>query len=65
MESSALALSGLRFEFPRSSRCRGENPSLRSKLERSVAHAPFFAPLAATVAAAGSVWGEYSADHGK
>ena len=37
MESSALALSGLRFEFPRGLRCEGENAFLRSKLERTTA----------------------------
>ena len=65
MESSALALSGLRFEFPRGSRCGGENAFLRRKLEKTTAPDSFFAPPAATVAAAGSVWGKYSADHGK
>ena len=60
MESSALALSGLRFKFP-----RGSNAFLRSKLKRTTAPDSFFAPPVATVAAAGSVWGEHSADHGK
>ena len=65
MESSALALSGLLFEFPRGSRCGGENPFLRSKLESTTALHSFFAPPAATAAAAGSVRGECSADDGK
>ena len=36
MESSALALSGLRFEFSRSSRCGGDNAFLCSKLKRTL-----------------------------
>jgi len=65
MESSALAIYGLRFEFLRGSRCGGENPALRSKLEMTTAPHSFFAPPAATVAAAGAVWAEYSTDSGK
>ena len=65
LESSALPLSGLRFKFPRGSRCGGEKPFLRSKLEMSCAHASFFGPTAATIAGTGAVWDEYPADDGK
>ena len=63
MESSALALSGFRFEFPRA-RDAEEKIRLSTASSRGLLLMPLFLHPAATIAAAGSVWGKYSANHG-